>query len=465
LKADRNNPQTLAALGRFHAAQGQYEKAEDYFRKAVALLPQITSLRFEFARVLVKTGKKKAAFAEMSSAAASDTAGAQCAFEYSRLAFEIGETSQAFKSARTAHRLDPASAAITGWMGYLYMHSQQMDSAKIFLENALGTDTNCVSCLRFLGDIYMGEREFTEAARTYGRAVAAGGSADTIGIFMGKALLSAGDNDGARQAFSMVFKGNGENAEARYWLAHGLIIDGKADKARIYVPKAKPSDARSGWLHLAEAELLEAEGKLPQAFLAYGTASRSLCKEAMPVAGLGRVSMKQKNYGAAIEYFGKAMGFDPLNVQFLVDMGKAYEATGEDASALAVYEEALKSWPKNPHIYCLIGNVLRKKRNYKHAVELINRGLNADPHYAPLFMLLGDVYRLSEKPVEAIAAYENAAKNGGREFLDAFRQAGLIYYYKLADKINAEKTLHRYVRAGGKDNEVNEILGRISSGN
>ena len=42
---------------------------------------------------------------------------------------------------------------------------------------------------------------------------------------------------------------------------------------------------------------------------------------------------RYENFGQAIVNFGKAMGNDPLNVHYLVDMARAYEATGELNSA------------------------------------------------------------------------------------------------------------------------------------
>jgi tetratricopeptide (TPR) repeat protein len=187
-----------------------------------------------------------------------------------------------------------------------------------------------------------------------------------------------------------------------------------------------------------------------------------LPSEGMPYAGMARVSAKQYNFPGAIEYYGKAMGCDPLNIEFLLDMGKAYEATQENASALATYEEALKSNPKKMEIYCRMVGILRKQRNFERAVGLVSAGLGIDPDYPELHFLLGDIRRLQEKPLDAITEYEIAAKKGGKEYNDAYRQIGLLYFYKIVDYAEAEKALHKYERAGGKDKEVEEILDKIS---
>jgi tetratricopeptide (TPR) repeat protein len=172
--------------------------------------------------------------------------------------------------------------------------------------------------------------------------------------------------------------------------------------------------------------------------------------------------MKQKKFGQAIELFGRAMGLAPYDHTLLVAMGEAYEATGETASALAVYDEALKNDPGNPDICLMMASILFQDRDYEGSIRLIRAGLAKSPENAGLNFLLGDAYRMSDKPLEAIDAYENAGKSGGREFAEAYRQAGFLYYRKLVDVINAEKVLRKYIRLGGKDAEVDEILLKIS---
>jgi tetratricopeptide (TPR) repeat protein len=307
----------------------------------------------------------------------------------------------------------------------------------------------------------MSDRLFSEAAEAYGNAVSAGGPADTLGLAQSRALLLGADYEGARRVLMRLLKDVPDNDEARYWVVHSYVREGRADKAQGFL--VRDSDRKTGWQYLAEAEVQEAEGKDQHAFVAFGVASRLLPNEGHPQAGLGRLSAKQKNFSSAIIYFGKAMANEPYNSEYVLDMGRSYEAIDEHASALAVYEEALKESPKDVEIHYLIANVLRKQREYPQAVGAVKKGLKQDPKNAKLHYLLGDIQRLRGKSKDAISAYEIAAKEGGKEFFDAYRQIGLLYYHKLVDNNSAEKYFKKYIRAGGQDKEVDELIKKLTT--
>jgi tetratricopeptide (TPR) repeat protein len=347
------------------------------------------------------------------------------------------------------------------WLGYLYYRQQKNDSAMIMFESAVKAGSKSALCRKYTADILMSEGRFKEAAAFYSDALVHGAQSDTNGILLGRAFLLAGDREGARAAFTKVLEANPANAQARCRVVKILLQDGKKGEAERIFEQAGQS-IRSGWLLLARAELLEADNRLEQAFNSYKEASALLPQEGLPYSGMGRISSKNRDYAKAIEYLGYAMGLDPSNTENLVDMGKAYAATGEDESAIAVYEEALKINPDNSEIYCLMADMFLKECEYSRCIKIAQRGLVIAPANAKLDFITGEAYKEMGRTLDAIKAYESAGKKGGNSMMEAYRHAGVLYYVKLVDRDNAEKALKKYVRAGGKNAEVDEILKKIS---
>ncbi|MBD3391771.1 MAG: tetratricopeptide repeat protein [Chitinivibrionales bacterium] len=459
LKLDPSDPDIHLALARHFAGNKKFNKAASHYKKSLSFRADNAAGHYEYAQVLVAQGKNGSALTALQAAVRYDPSDAGYVFELSKLAHELGKTTEALDYAGRARALHGDNAEILAWNGSLLMEAEHLDSARALLTEAISLDKKCITCYRHLANVYMREQMFAKAAQAYRDAEAAGGPADTLGLLQGKALLLERDYEGARRAFSEMIKKHAESDEARYWIVHTYVREGNIGKAEGELRDDR--DQKSGWQYLAEAEVLESKGELQRAFVAYGVASRLLPDEGQPHAGLGRVSAEQKNYSGAIMYYGKAMANEPYNTEFVVDMGRAYEAIKEYSSAQAIYEEGLKHSPNNPEIYYLIANVLRRQRELHQAAAMAKRGLEKRPDYAELHYLLGDIERLSGRPREAIDAYEAALKAGGKEYHDAYRQIGLLYYHKLNDKSNAEKSFKRYIRAGGRDKEVEALIKKL----
>jgi tetratricopeptide (TPR) repeat protein len=121
-----------------------------------------------------------------------------------------------------------------------------------------------------------------------------------------------------------------------------------------------------------------------------------------------------------------------------------YMLRGEYAKAVTLYEKAMQSDPaQRTRLHCLvwIGSALRSDSRYAQAEECLKRGLTlveADRRALPkIHFELGKVYRLTSRPEEAMAAFEQALAvldvnpllSADRDFIAEIRwELGYLYY-------------------------------------
>jgi superkiller protein 3 len=463
LAHDSKNPDLHLALARYHNAENQNDKALDYFKKAIRLDPGHAQAHYEYGVLLHKEGAAQLAHRHLSQAAKADASSPVYAFALSRIAHELGKQDEALRMARKAVELDGDNITYLSWTGNLYMSQGDNQSARKLFEEALAVDANCPVCHKLLGDIQFGEGAYPAAIESYRAALEAGGRNDTVALQLGRAHLMHGDFSEAIDVFEDIFKQDKSNSQALYWLVHTYLIIDKEGKAKRTVDKFRGRGDKDAWTHLAEGELYERAQNLNAAFISYSTAGRMAPELAQPFAGSGRVYAAREDYQAAILQFGQAMANEPNNVEFYLEMGQAYEATREFGSAEAIYQEILEKYPSNIDAYYYLARIYSKQDKHAKAVRAIKKGLELDDTNGKLYYALGHEYRIAKRARDAIEAYEQAVKHNGKDLYEAYRYMGLIYYHLLIDNNNAMKSFKKYVRAGGEDPDVAQLMEKIKS--
>ena len=106
-----------------------------------------------------------------------------------------------------------------------------------------------------------------------------------------------------------------------------------------------------------------------------------------------------------------APALDDLRVQELYAQAKAAEARADLAGAVASYESLLRIAPHLPAAYNNLGALYLRRREYKKAAEILEKGLKLDPKMSSAAALLG------------IARYEMGDYLGARRNLEAVLRA------------------------------------------
>lgn len=100
----------------------------------------------------------------------------------------------------------------------------------------------------------------------------------------------------------------------------------------------------------------------------------------------------------------------PPQAGFFVDLGEAYRATGDAASAIRSFEEALARTPQSVPILLKLGNVLIETQQWPRAEAVLRRATVAAPTDPLAWGLLGWTLWQQNKPAEGRIALEKALK-------------------------------------------------------
>lgn len=457
LSCDANKADLYYELGMFLIRKEKPTEAVDNLRKAVELQPSLTKARYEYGRLLRSLNNTRQAYDQLAECVKRDGYNSDYLIALSQAAFGIGNKEEAIRTIKLALQRNEKSVTALSLAGYYYNDARQTDSAKVYLKRALKLDDGCATCHEHLGDALLYEARYAEAAPHLEKALGMSAYSEAASMKLARAVLFSGYAEKAGELYRKIITMNPQNDEAFYWIVHIYLMTGrKADAEGMFTTYAFKQ--MTAWLHLARGEIYEQAEKVDAALISYSVASRLLSEEALTMAAAGRMNLVRKEFDKAVVNFGKALGHDPHNPDYLLQLGKAYEGLTDFNAAMQIYTEIIKKNPQFSEAFYLAARAMSKAGEHQKAIKLLRDGLARMPEDARINLALGHEYRLLNDNIQSIDAYERAARWGGQEYVEAYRYIGTIYLDKLADKKKARRYFERYLKEGGDNEKVRELL-------
>jgi tetratricopeptide (TPR) repeat protein len=358
LGCDSKNPDVYYQVYLYFNSRQDTVKAMDYLKQTLDLAPSHPDATQKLGEMLLASNKPAdaATYLTRSVKTKPDVKNKTLLVQALYRANKAADAVPYVKSIAVPDTRDPE---ILKWSGFVMKATGNTDIAIKMLERAVQVESSCGQCYFFLGDLYYENGNFDEAVKNYQAANSMVGFSETVAMKIGHIYSLLGREAQARNAWEAVIQKRPQNMEAWYRILHSYIITGQADAFNNVI--ARVGTDNSGWISLAKGELLESQGQMDAAFKAWETAFATLPPDNTEMqAALGRYSLRTNDFAAAVEYFGKAMGGDPENCQYMVDMGKAYEGIKEYATALEMFKEVKRRRPDFPEIATLVARVSGK---------------------------------------------------------------------------------------------------------
>jgi tetratricopeptide (TPR) repeat protein len=445
----------LYELGAAYAGRNQYGAARPLLAKAVSIDPMNAQAHFEFGRVLENSGDKNGAFEHLSTAAQLDPFNTAYLAEFAKVAYSAGKTDVAFDYIKTALSRDSTQFELLQWAGIMYKEAGSVDIAKRLLLKAVVRSATCASCCKYLADIYFDNGDYGLAIKFYNQSLSIGSYSEAASMGLGNALFLSGDVKRALTMYEKIFSGNTRSEEALYRVCSAYIRMGVLDKAKSLFAQYA-GDRKGGWTHLTRGEIAEAEGRTEDALKSFTVASTLAPGNPLAHADAGRIDLMKKEYEKAVENFGRALGFAPHNVDFLLGMGKSYEGIGQLSAAFELYAGVARMAPKQPDVFGLMGQVLSLEQQHDQAIVTYRRGLELYPKNPALAYGLGHELSAMMQFNDAIEAFKKSVRTRSDEkrFFEAYKDIGDIYYYDLKNPEKAKDFYKKYMKFGGKDETV-----------
>ncbi len=355
LGCDSKNPDVYYQVYLYFDSRRDTVKAMDYLRQTLDLAPSHPDATQKLGEMLLASNKPADAVTYLTRSVKTKPDVKSKTLLVQAL-YRTNKSADAVPYVKSIAVPDTRDPEILKWSGFVMKATGNTDIAIKMLERAVQVDNSCGQCYFFLGDLYYENGNFDESVKNYQAANSMVGFSETVAMKIGHIFSLLGREAQARNAWEAVIQKRPQNMEAWYRILHSYIITGQLDAYNNVLSRVATD--KSGWVSLAKGELLESQGQMDAAFTAWEAAFATLPPDNTEMqAALGRYSLRTKDYAAAVEYFGKAMGGDPENCQYMVDMGKAYEGLGDYATALEMFKEVKRRRPDFPEITTLIARV------------------------------------------------------------------------------------------------------------
>ena len=107
---------------------------------------------------------------------------------------------------------------------------------------------------------------------------------------------------------------------------------------------------------------------------------------------LGLLYYGQKDLDTALDYYGKAVQYDPTYAMAFNNMGLIYGQRFETEKAIEYFSKSLAVAPRRVLTLANLGRAYLNLKKYPEAIEPLQKAVEINPHYAIAQTLLGRVY-------------------------------------------------------------------------
>jgi tetratricopeptide (TPR) repeat protein len=173
------------------------------------------------------------------------------------------------------------------------------------------------------------------------------------------------------------------------------------------------------------------------------------------MTSLGNCYRKTKEFARGLQYFEMALEIEPLNFYALFGIADCYRGMNRHQDSLDAWEKILESDPDNKVIITRAGDAYRNLGKLEKAVEYYKRALNIEfDLYAVIGLAL--ISKIKGEHLQAIESLTGLLAQNPKNHRLVIEIADS--YIKLGKSEAAEEVLNRFLRLGGKNAKVSEML-------
>ena len=295
LKSNPKNPEPYGHLGLLEARQGRFKEAIPYYRKALAIKPDVPGLRLNYALALFKSGDLKAA---------------------------IPEFTILLKAAPPG---SPEAQRALILIGMSHYGLAEYKAAAPFLKQAAARDTQNLPLRLALAHCYLWSGQSKDVLDVYHEILTIDPDSAEADMIAGEALDEMKDNAGSTQMFRNAVKANPREPNAHFGLGYLLwtqkVYPEAASEFRAEL--ANDPDHFQATLYLADAEI------------------------------------QMNHFDEAKTLLEKAVKMDPAVSLAHLDLGIVYTEADRKEDALRELTEAAKLAPNDVNVHWRLGKLYR----------------------------------------------------------------------------------------------------------
>jgi len=120
------------------------------------------------------------------------------------------------------------------------------------------------------------------------------------------------------------------------------------------------------------------------------------------------VCLSQLNHNkAAIKCFKKSLSLNPFDIEISLDLASSQLALNRFSDAADTLQSALEIEPNNHIVFYKFGKLYQQKHLYDLSIDFFRKAIEIDKNYSDAYFQLAISMEFSNKPNEALAAYDD----------------------------------------------------------
>ncbi len=309
---------------------------------------------------------------------------------------------------------------------------------------------------RRLGMLAAAKKSFTEAGKDW--------RTPRFNVDLGQLFFDMNDPGNALSTFERALQANPDHPGALIGRARAAIAKGEkvslatSDLASLLGPrKTELSPTLLAQAYTARAELSLATGQSPAAVADARAAIAADASYAPGYEALGlSLTHDPATKGQAQGMFDKALALDPYVLDFYFAAAKALVAAGLGDAGVAMMNRLDKSLPRDENYFLIFGDLLHKKGDQAGALAQYDQAIKLNPFSAQAWYAKGNVLQLQKNFPDAGKAYD-AALGAQQNFPEVHQQLGymLLENKKPADAAaEFEEALEQWVMNGAPHDKI-----------
>jgi tetratricopeptide (TPR) repeat protein len=340
---------TYFNLGLVYWRKGEINKAKESYRAGLALDPKDTSALENYSLLLMKTGEYQAAIAPLEELKNDPKTAIPARVALMECYLKTGQPQAAEQETDAIIRRNAAGPADQTKIAAVLMENGAPELAEKLFRNSLSMDPKQANANGALGEIYLKQREFPEAADCFQKAIQLDPESAEYAFGLVRVLLamkrpqqlitflnSIEDKFGTlpnyQYALGLAYYNEHHYAEAAAVLEKLLLIHPpREDKVEDVLGDAYLSMDKLDQAEAAYRKAIDENPKNPDYYVAYATTLRRRGAD---------------NLDDAITRLQSAQQITPNDWRIQLELGLCYESKGEYRDAAALVEQAVQSQPQ-----------------------------------------------------------------------------------------------------------------------
>lgn len=249
LAAEPNRVEARSNLGAVYAKMGRYQEAIEEYRTALQNAPPdfAMRLRYNLALAYYKASQVPEAIVQLEDVHKQAPGEVNVALLLADCDLRIGDNRKAIELLLPFESAQAENEALAYVLGMALIREGRVAEGQQRVDRILRRGDSAEGHF-LLGSALSGSHRYPEAVQEFAKAEALNSNLPSLHSYLGQALLSTGDPDGASAAFRKELEQNPNDYDANFQLASILSVRGKTVEARPYLERAiqvRPSSSEA----------------------------------------------------------------------------------------------------------------------------------------------------------------------------------------------------------------------------